>query len=281
LGGRLDAVNAIDADYGVITTIGLEHQDWLGDSIEAIAAEKAGIMRTDRPVFYGDTPMPASIRQHADDVDARLNCLGEGFSYTSEASAWSWQGQAVQLDDLRLPVPATPAQFRNISVALAALEAFDSELLGDTYLKEELAEMVRLPGRFQRYCDADSHEWVLDVAHNPQAAAVLRAGLEQLDERPTTIVIGLMADKNAADFVAALDGVAAHWIACSLDSPRALSAETLGEVIRPVIDAELSVAGELEAALCMARSVTPVDGRIVVCGSFRIVGPAIDWLGLY
>jgi dihydrofolate synthase/folylpolyglutamate synthase len=279
LGGRLDAVNAIDADYAVITTIGLDHQEWLGNSIEAIAAEKAGIMRSGCPVFFGDVRVPAAIRRVADETGARLACLGQEFGFAIDLPRWSWRGQAVQLGALALPEPATVAQLSNISTALAAVEAYDPEALRVPDLGTRVPGYARLPGRFQRH--RDGHEWVLDVAHNEQAAATLRDGLEQLPSAPTTVVLGMFADKNAAAFVTALAGVAERWIVCSVDTARGQSAAELAALVEPVLDQPCATAGDPVTAFGLARERTPAGGRIVVCGSFRVVGPALDWLGLY
>jgi dihydrofolate synthase / folylpolyglutamate synthase len=183
LGGRLDAVNALDPDIALITTIGLDHQEWLGDSIEAIAAEKAGILRGGRPAFYGDTPVPAAIRARADEIGAELRVQAEDFSFARVAAggwSWSWPGSGgvQRIDGLRAPAHWTAAQFRNATLALAALarllpaSAFTAALLNPVLMRSSP------PGRFQVV--SREHEWILDVAHNPQAAAVLREQLATL-----------------------------------------------------------------------------------------------------
>jgi len=283
LGGRLDAVNAIDPDFGVITTIGLDHQDWLGDSIEAIAAEKAGIMRPGMPVFYGDAPVPENIRRIAAETGAHLNCLNDDFGFELREQGWSWRGAELKLSDLALPCPGSAAQLRNISVALAALEAFDANLLRGAKTDERLVGLLQLPGRFQVYQDSyNGHEWILDVAHNAQAADALKEALGQLTKRNTTVVLGMLADKNVTDFVGELTDIADQWVVCRLDPPRGLEAEPLAELVRSAGGRNVRIAenGPFEAC-AQAREITPTEGRILVCGSFRVVGPAIDWLGLY
>jgi dihydrofolate synthase/folylpolyglutamate synthase len=138
LGGRLDAVNVLAPDLALITTIGLDHQDWLGETIEEIAAEKAGIMRTGRPAFYADQPVPAAIRNHAAETGARLAVAGTDFRYQPGGSAgtagmrnWSWQGSARSLSGLEAPPHWTAAQFRNASLVLAALSLLEPALLDD------------------------------------------------------------------------------------------------------------------------------------------------------
>jgi dihydrofolate synthase/folylpolyglutamate synthase len=280
LGGRLDAVNALDADFGLITTVDLDHQEWLGDTIEEIAAEKAAILRSGRPLFYGDDTIPVSIVSAASEGNADLRCLGEHFEFEQQADTWSWRGAQGELTGIAFPVPGTAAQLKNISSALAVIEAYDPALLNIPALTTSLPDMLKLPGRFQIHHDLQ--EWVLDVAHNVQAAEVLVAGLAKLEPLPTTVVLGMMADKNVAEFVGALKGVAARWVVCSIDSPRGMSTDALVNLLgdEAICSDITAVSGAVEACRVASEETSP-DGRILVCGSFRVVGPALDWLGLY
>lgn len=290
LGGRLDAVNALDADVALITTIGLDHQEWLGDSIETIAAEKAGIMRRGRLALYGDTPVPAAIRAHADRIGARLKTIDSDFSYTRDGAGdrWSWEGPGQcglqQLQGLQAPPHWTAAQFRNATLALAALV----ELKPAVTLSAEFLNPVLLssspPGRFQVV--QREHEWILDVAHNPQAAGVLRdqlATLPQLTGGPAdvTVVAALLTDKAIAEFAAILGPAVGRWILSGVDDPRSSTEAAMRAALGAAgIDSALWAATPA-AAFETARQVTAPGGRIVVCGSFRIVAPALQWLGLY
>jgi dihydrofolate synthase/folylpolyglutamate synthase len=287
LGGRLDAVNVLAPDLALITTIGLDHQDWLGETIEAIAAEKAGIMRTGRPAFYADQPVPLAIRKHAAGIGAVLAVAGVDFSYqvevgerTAGLQAWSWQGAGVTIAGLAAPRYWTAAQFRNASLVLAALALLEPRSLDDVPALNRVFARSRPDGRFQQV--HAGHEWILDVAHNPQAAAVLRAQLETLPAASaTTIVTTLLADKAITPFVAALAPVATRWIVAGIEGPRASTIERLRT---GMADAGLDAADYVatpEAAFALAERLTPATGRIVVCGSFRIVAPALQWLGLY
>lgn len=280
MGGRLDAVNIVDPDFALITTVGLDHQAFLGDTVEQIAAEKAGIMRPGRPAFFGDWPVPQAVRHAARATGAHLHCLGEQFDFTPSLPLWSWRGAGMQLDGLAYPPAATAAQLRNISGVLAAIEQFDPALLGALPLLNEAIVHCRPPGRFQIV--RRDHEWVLDVAHNPQAAAVLYQQLGTLPPAAdTTVVIGMLDDKNLAGFVGELAALPARWIACAGDDPRARSAEGIAKALRAAgIDA-VRTAATVEDALALARDLTQLGGRIVVCGSFRVVGPALRWLGIY
>ena len=283
LGGRLDATNLIDADIAIVTTIALDHQDWLGDTVEKIAAEKAGIMRAGKPAFYGDDPPPHSIREYARKIGAQLGWYGEAYTCDLQVDSWSWQGREICLEQLPLPPGQSVEQVRNQAAALAAIEACDPELLSETSkIRSALIsalESVNLPGRFQEY--RDNHHWVLDVAHNPQAAGAMRRRLEQLDHQPTTVVIGMLADKQAELFAHELVGIADRWIACSISTGRGSSAEHLSARLRCELSEPIEAEANVRDALELARQVTPTGGRIIVCGSFLVVGPALEWLGLY
>jgi dihydrofolate synthase/folylpolyglutamate synthase len=287
LGGRLDAVNVLAADLALITTIALDHQDWLGETVEEIAAEKAGIMRSGRPAFYADQPVPAAIRDHAVEIGAPLAVLGGDFSYRCNngtmadgACAWSWQGTAGSIAGLAAPRHWSAAQYRNASLVLAALSILEPRSLADVPALNVVFARSRPDGRFQQLQAA--HEWILDVAHNPQAAAVLRAQIQTLPPaKVTTIVTTLLADKAIAPFVAALAPLATRWVVATIDDPRASSDERMRAGMAAAGLDAVEYAATPEAAFALAERLTPPMGRIVVCGSFRIVAPALQWLGLY
>lgn len=280
MGGRLDAVNVIDADYALITTVDLDHQEYLGDTVEKIAAEKAGILRRSRAAFYGDQPVPAAIREAATRLGLQLRSPGAGFSATATRPHWSWKGERLALDGLHYPPGGTVAQLRNISLVLAALEQHDAGLVPGTEAVNSIIASARPPGRFQVL--RREQEWVLDVAHNPQAVATLRAQLETLPAAAhTTVVIGLLGDKSLEAFVASLGAITSRWVTCSVDDPRARAGASIAARLRDLAGAEVVAAGTVTDALEQARALAPMGGRIVVCGSFRVVGPALQWLGIY
>ena len=273
LGGRLDAVNIIAADVALLTTIGLDHQAWLGDDIETIAAEKAGIMRAGKPAFYGDTPVPESVRARAAELGAPLGSVGTDYRINATGSSWCWHGRTATLEHLAVP-PGGAAQLRNQALALAAAEACDPALLDVLRRAPDTLGATLPPGRLQKH--SDQHEWLLDVAHNPQAGAELAAALG--DWPPATVVLGMLADKQAGDFIAALQASPERWLLCPTDGPRGASAEELAEILG--LQPAPALFANVAAALAAARARTPAGGRILVCGSFSVVGPALEWLGL-
>lgn len=301
LGGRLDAVNIIDADVAVLTTIGLDHQEFLGDTIEAIAAEKAGIMRPGRLAIYGDSPVPDAIRSHAAAINADLRLASVDYRHDIEPTGdgertWFWSTRGVELHGLRARPHWTTAQFGNAALALAAiagLEANESgagrrHTPGDVPLTTGFLNPILArsgpPGRFQQV--QRDHDWILDVAHNPQAAGVLHEQLATLPVRPgrpvvDTIVLALLADKNISGFVSALSMTGCRWIICGIDDPRASTEARLRMALQGAGVDDVTWAPTAGLALELARSTTPAGGRIVVTGSFRLVAPALEWLGLY
>lgn len=279
LGGRFDAVNVIDPDYSLITTVALDHQEWLGETVEEIAAEKAGILRSTAPAFYGDTPVPQSILERARRLPADLARYGHEFCYHAGRKEWSWRGSRTVLEGLVFPGVSDDAQFRNLSLALAAVESNDASMLKPSLVNEAL-QRPSPNGRFQ-IVERD-HQWILDVAHNQQAARILRDRIALLERsEDTTVVISMLADKQIGDFVAELSGIIDRWIICEVEDPRASKNADLAAKIEKASAGTVVQATDPVDAFKLARRLTIVGGRIVVCGSFRIVGPALEWLGLY
>ncbi|HXH01274.1 MAG TPA: bifunctional tetrahydrofolate synthase/dihydrofolate synthase [Xanthomonadaceae bacterium] len=280
LGGRLDAVNVIDADVAVITTVDLDHQDWLGEDREAIGFEKAGIARSGRPLILGDDDPPASVLRHAYAIGAPAYRLGCDFfiEHPGDAgSAWTWRdaGRAMEL-----PQPALTGaqQLRNAACAIAALRATNAGIPEQAFARG-LAQ-ARLPGRLQRFV-RDDIEIVLDVAHNPQAA---RALADWLRAHPAAgrclAVFGALADKDIEGMVAPLQDVVDTWLPALLDGPRAPDLQAFAGRLRPTAAAGAAIHPDVGTALTIAlRSAGPGD-RLLVFGSFRTVAAALDVLGL-
>ena len=295
LGGRLDATNLIDADVSVVCSIGFDHRDWLGETLEEIGAEKAGIFRPGRPAVLGTARMPASVYSAITSLGARPIVAESDFTWRvaplpSQQPRWSYRGVRLSLDDLPPSALAGSIQYRNAATALAALEVLASE--GPRYgaARQVLESLdartvaaalgrVRLAGRFQIV--PGPVEWILDIAHNPPAAEVLAA---QLQERPcqgrTLAVVGILADKDAPAIGAALAPAMDGWVLCSLEGPRGISAAALARRLEAVVPNPV-LAGSVLAGCEAARATARPGDRVVVCGSVHTVGPALDWLGVY
>jgi dihydrofolate synthase/folylpolyglutamate synthase len=299
LGGRLDATNLVAADAAVLASVGFDHREWLGDTLELIGAEKAGIFRPNRPAVLGTPQMPASVYAAISRLGARAVVAERDFSWQIGLSGWDYQGLALTLRGLPPSALAGAIQYRNAATAIAALEAVRSsetarpavERLAtrlaalDERAVASALQQVRLAGRFQII--PGKVEWILDIAHNEPAARVLAA---QLRERPlpesssgagrTFAVIGVLADKDAAAIGAALAGVIDRWIVCALPGPRGMSAAELAARLVPRA-APTELADSVSAGCELARAEAQPGDRVIVCGSVYTVGPALQWLRVY
>ena len=276
LGGRLDAVNVFDADAAVVTSVDLDHMDYLGDTREKIGFEKAGIYRTGRPAICADPAPPASLVGHARCIGAELRCVGRDFAALRVDDHWTFRGTGLSWLDLPLPAMTGAYQLRNAAAALAVLEALHARLpVSAEAIRQGLAA-TRVPGRFQRIAVAP--EVVLDVAHNPEAARALASALrEQPVAGRTFAVVGMLADKDAAGVFAALSGQIDAWWTCTPDSPRARDAVELAAILREHAGgAPVCVQPDVNAALAEARSAAREGDRILVFGSFYTVAAVLD-----
>lgn len=263
LGGRLDAVNIVDADVALLTSIGLDHCDWLGGTLEAIGREKAGIFRAGHPAVLGSRQVPDSVREYARRIGAPLREPDIDFA--------TGRGD--------LPRPALPGahQLENAAAVLAVIEALRERLPVTREAIVAGLRNVELPGRFQ--CVPGTPEWILDVAHNPDAAERLSQTLATLPARGRTMaVVGILKDKDAPAIVAPLRAGVAEWIAVDLPGPRGLTGLQLREACGAAGDAHWSTAPSVAAACQRAQQGAGEGDRVVVFGSFFTVGPALEWL---
>ncbi|OGA32662.1 MAG: bifunctional folylpolyglutamate synthase/dihydrofolate synthase [Betaproteobacteria bacterium RIFCSPLOWO2_12_FULL_62_13b] len=270
LGGRLDAVNAFDADCGIVTSIGLDHMDYLGATREAIGREKAGIFRAGKPAVLADPAPPASVRAHAQAIGARLLRIGHEFGYQAEGDQWLFWGPAGRKSGLPYPALRGRTQLLNASAAFAALDTLQQRLpVSMQHLRRGLAE-AELRGRFQVL--PGRPVVVLDVGHNPQAAAVLSDNLSDMGlYSDTWAVFGMLRDKDIAGVARLLAKRINHWMVCTLPPPRGAQAADLAQALR---QAGVFAVREFEnPALAYAAACSEADDndRIVVFGSFHTV----------
>jgi len=280
LGGRLDAVNIIDADCAIITSIDLDHMDFLGPDREAIGFEKAGILRGGRAAVVSDPAPPPSVLDHAASIGADLRIFGRDHNYAGDRQQWSWGGRSKRFNAMAYPSLRGANQLLNASGALAALESTWNRLpLPAQAVRTGLAT-VELPGRFQIVPGQPT--LILDVAHNPHAAATLAVNLDQMGFFPRTHVVwGTMADKDMAGMVDKLRHLVDGWYCCDLPTPRAAPATQLVDIVRAVCaqpgpatapKATVSAHPDPMAALHAALAVADPTDRILVFGSFFTVG---------
>ncbi len=274
LGGRLDAVNIIDADCAVITSIDLDHMEFLGHDRESIGFEKAGILRAGRPAIVSDPVPPQSVIDHAQAIGADLWRAGRDFNVAGDKQQWGWSGRGRRYSGLAYPALRGANQLLNAAGVLAALEALRQRLPVTAQAVRTGLAMVELPGRFQIVPGEPA--LVLDVAHNPHAVAALAENLDAMGFYPTThAVFGVMADKDLAPMFARIGPLIDRWYFTDLPTPRAAQAADLlarWEAQNTRADASASVhAQPLQALQAAIDRADPAD-RIVVFGSFFTVG---------
>ncbi|HXE47012.1 MAG TPA: bifunctional tetrahydrofolate synthase/dihydrofolate synthase, partial [Ramlibacter sp.] len=220
LGGRLDAVNIVDADCAVITSIALDHMDYLGDDRESIGREKAGILRTGKPAVVSDPVPPQSVLDRAVEIGADLWTLGRDFNFSGDKQQWAWAGRGRRYAGLAYPALRGANQLINASGVLAALEALHNQLPVTAQAVRNGLAMVELPGRFQIVPGQPA--LVLDVAHNPHSVAALAANLDAMGFYPAThAVFGAMADKDLAAMFAKIGPLIDRWYFTDLPIARA------------------------------------------------------------
>ena len=282
LGGRLDAVNLVDPDCAIITSIDLDHMALLGPDREHIGLEKAGIMRTGRPVVLADPLPPQSVLDHAKDIDADLWRVGVDFSFSGDRQQWGWNASARRggrrYSGLAYPGLRGANQLLNAAGALAALTALRDRLPVTAQAVRNGLAAVELPGRFQVI--AGQPCLVLDVAHNPHAVAALAANLDAMGYFPVThAVFGAMADKDIGAMFQRIGALVDKWYFTDLPTPRAASAQSLlalwiRQGQRP--DASAVLLPEPSAALRAAIAAADPADRILVFGSFFTVGGVLQ-----
>ncbi|BBB67188.1 bifunctional folylpolyglutamate synthase/dihydrofolate synthase [Undibacterium sp. YM2] len=275
LGGRLDAVNVIDADVSVVTSIDIDHIDYLGDTREKIGFEKAGIFRPGKAAICGDPLPPQSLIDHANAIGADLWLFGRDFNYNGDKQQWNFAGRSQRRNSLGYPSLRGANQLLNASAVLAALEALKLELpVGAQEVRTGLV-MVDLPGRFQVMPGRPTV--VLDVAHNPHAAATLAQNLDNMGFHAYTYaVFGSMLDKDIDGVIAQLKEKVDHWCVTALPLPRAAPVEVLKDKLVAagvLADTEKTVTGFESPELAYAEAISKAgeNDRIVVFGSFLTV----------
>ncbi|MEZ9230778.1 bifunctional tetrahydrofolate synthase/dihydrofolate synthase [Vibrio amylolyticus] len=266
LGGRLDATNVVDHDVSVITSLAVDHVDWLGDDINVIGFEKAGIYRSSRPAICGQPKPPATVAAHADDIGAQFHQVGIQFQYEKESdTTWRWSSGTFELEDL--PIPSLP--LANAATALMALATAELEL-SDVNIVNGL-KSAQLPGRMQVI--STSPTIVLDVAHNPHSAQYLVSSIQQqYPNRVIHAVVAMLHDKDIETTLSELAEIVTHWYPASLEGPRAATAD---ELCAHLPQAKGKFDSPVEA---FNRALTQVDTEdvIIVVGSFHTVGEVLE-----
>jgi dihydrofolate synthase / folylpolyglutamate synthase len=295
LGGRLDAVNLVDADVAVISSIGLDHQEWLGNSRESVAREKAGIFRAGKPVICSEAQPPANLRQIAEQLECPFLQIGQDFTVTETADGWQWSGLDARLESrwqlTALPRPAL--QLQNVAGALQA-----AVVAGLLHSVEQLQQVLpgvlgklQLAGR-QQFLTMNGRQLLLDVSHNPQAALALADAIERWRADPgrssrgqVRLVLAMMKDKDHDAYIQALEKQIDFWYIAHFDLPRCMAADKLAQQVRqhlaqsPAGSSSVVVfegaAGVQQAFLAACAEASPGD-LLVVSGSFFTVSDVMQ-----
>ncbi len=274
LGGRLDAVNAWSSQVACVTSIGIDHVDWLGDDRESIGREKAGVARHGCALICGDKNPPQSIMNTAEAVGARLIMVNQHFSAGIEADGWRYRGPRGEAS-LPWPQIAGDWAFDNAAVAITACAEYLGNLPDLRAMQLALAD-VSIPGRMQQLTFRGV-PITLDVAHNQQAAGVLAEHLLR-NPQPTIAVFACMQDKDAGSIVDQLSPVIDCWMVSQLDMPRAIDASLLVELVEKNPAARVQVFTSVIQAFESAVAQSTDQSRVIVFGSFHVVGPVLEFL---
>lgn len=287
LGGRLDAVNIVDADCSIVTSVDIDHTDWLGDTREKIGFEKAHIYRAGRPAICSDPAPPQSLLDYAQEVGADLWLFGRDFNYSGDRQQWAFAGRHQRRNALAYPALRGANQLLNASAALAALESLRERLAVPQQAVRQGLLQASLPGRFQILPGQPTT--ILDVAHNPHAAAVLEKNLGNMGFHPYTYaVFGMLADKDIDGVLRHMAGRIDHWFCAGLPGARGVSGDALESRVRRYVQTydpdgtkNIQVSGfvNVEKAYQAAVDKANPDDRIVVFGSFLTVAEALSAIG--
>lgn len=268
MGGRLDAVNLVDADVAIITTVDLDHQAWLGHDRCAIGREKAGIFRANRPAIYGESDPPQSVLDRAAALNVDLQVLGRDFTYQQTDHAWEVHGRTHFTD---LPLPAVALS--NAASAIVALQQLPTLPCSHSHMKQAIGK-VALPGRLQQW--SKQPRITLDVAHNPQAARRLAA---ELIAHPVVgqsyALVGMLQDKDIGATLSPLSHIIDHWVVASLPGERGADATIVADRLHLLGCHVLAHYSTVLEAYTQVLSMLQPEDQLVVFGSFHTVGPVL------
>lgn len=281
LGGRLDAVNAFDPDCAVLTSIDLDHQEYLGNTREEIGLEKIGIFRAGKPAVCAEPEIPLVVRQRMEKIGANLSLLNEHFSYQLKDSCWYYQGRRYQADDLPLPALKGACQLQNASAVLATLEAIEKKLPVAKDCIYRGLKNVSLAGRFQQI--AINPVVIVDVAHNPGAARQLAASLGATVTGGRTIaLVAMLKDKDMVNTIREMADSVDRWVVAGLEGPRGASVREMQLALHQAgVDHEYLIGAfpNVLQAYVYACDYANENDRICVFGSFHTVGAVLGVTG--
>jgi dihydrofolate synthase/folylpolyglutamate synthase len=282
LGGRLDAVNALDPDAAMVVSVGLDHMSRLGDNVEAIGFEKAGVFRSGVPAVVADPNPPHSVIGHAHSLDAKLRVVGKDFQYKQSGSTSCWAYRDWQWDLTALPLPSGEAGYllANAAGALALLSSVSHQLpIPVAAIRAGLGQPAPR-GRLERH-QIDATEWIFDVAHNPAGARELARALMPVIPGRTLAIVAVLADKDVPQLLGELISSVDVWWVAEAETTRTAQVADVAEQLRRLGPEDVHISTTIGAAVDAARNLATAQDRVVVFGSFHTVGPALMHLELY
>jgi dihydrofolate synthase/folylpolyglutamate synthase len=275
LGGRLDAVNIVDADVSVVTSVGLDHQDWLGDDVSVIATEKAGVYRSNRPAVCGQEDAPQSLLDYAQSISAPLYKKDRDFSFIKDGEFWVWQGRSLDGTNRtikKIPNPKLPLV--NLPTAIQTLLLLEPSLSDESIIVGLTA--AALNGRMETF--SSPFNGLMDVGHNAQAAQLLAARLQaEPCKGKRRVLLAMLDDKDPAAVVSALDGVVSEWHLAGLSGYRGQTVESLQNKVVGQIG-EVACHESVSDGLECLKSLSTDEDEVIILGSFVTVAQAQDWL---
>lgn len=272
LGGRLDATNIVAADVALVTNIALDHMHYLGDTVEAIAVEKAGIARADKPLVSAAKNVTPALAHEAKRLGAKVIQTGLDFDIEIGVDSWSWKSADQEYQQLPYPKLQGRHQFDNAAGVIAALQQLPKNLLVSKAAIADGLQTSELPGRFEQVQGQSGYQMFFDVAHNPHAAQALIENLRALPEAPLHVVLGILADKDSAGLISTLAPLVSSWHVSAAEVERALPGEDLAQLIKD-LDPDADVAcydSLLQAYKALDKAMVGSD-RLLVTGSFHTV----------
>lgn len=278
LGGRLDAVNIIDSDVAIITNIALDHTEWLGDTREKIAFEKAGIIRPGKAVIFGEHDIPESLLMQVQTLDAQLYHLGKQFEYKRSAMVWLWQGCDADQKQQRIDIEIPPASLLDFFPSNAAIAIQTLFLLGLDIANEKLEQglwQASLAGRFQIL--EKRYTLVLDVAHNPHATGYLAENIKRrFPEKTIHVVVAMLSNKDIEQTLFKLQGISTSWYVASLKNSRGSEAKILYNMLQNSSQNTVSMFESVQEAFHKAEQDMQTNDVLLVTGSFYTVAAVLE-----
>ena len=277
LGGRLDATNILNPNVSIITNIALDHQEWLGETINEIAIEKAGIISSNAPCVCGALNTGEIIGEIASRKNTDFYLIGDDFSLSNGVNGSVWSSKSKTIEKIKIPDHWAQGEKNNLAIALMSIEACNPDLLPNTEALNQLLYSFSIPGRFQIF---DYRiPWILDVAHNPNAAINFRERLGTIELTDKNImIVSLMKDKDLEEFVSLFEDIVAKWVVCTMNTPRSLSGDEISKRLSEKGLFNITVLNYPDEAFEYIETINHNYNAVIVTGSFEIVGPCIQWL---